>query len=219
MAARFSDQGPQVSRGADLEVLVGIFEHLSMIPFLLIAMGIIRILEGVGAIIHRQQTSGEDMSLHWSHGVLSVTVLLTMIIFWWNSFNFNQDGLYHKPTWNISEYALYILPCLILFLLADLLVPNNLKQGGKLCLKSYYFRQHREFFLLTTVYALLNYVNSHLFFGQRLDSPYSLCLLSIAAVTLPMVIWKSPRLHAILNVVFLAITVFSATFYWDLGGV
>ena len=198
---------------------MGIFEHLSMIPFLLIAMGIIRILEGMSSIIHRQQKSSDGMSLYWSHGLLTVTVLITMVIFWWNSFNFNQDGVHYKSAWNIFEYALYILPCLILFLLAELLVPNNMDQDDDLCMKTYYFQQHREFYLLTTVYVLRLFVNSHLFFGQQLDSSYSLCLLFIAATTLPMVIWKSPRLHAVLNTVFLVATLFSATFYWNLGGI
>lgn len=198
---------------------MGIFEHLSMIPFLLIAMGIIRILEGFSSIIHRQQKAHEGIALYWSHGLLTITVLITMVIFWWNSFNFNQDGANYKPAWNIFEYALYILPCLILFVLAELLVPNSIDRDDELCMKTYYFQQHREFYLLTTVYALLLYVNSHLFFGQSLDSPYSLCLLFVAATTLPMVIWKSPRLHSVLNVVFLAATLFSATFYWNLGGI
>ena len=180
-------------------------------------MGIVRILEGVVMIIHRQQNSPETIKLYWPHGLLTLTILMTMIVFWWNAFNLNQTGIYTKEVWAIWEYALYILPCLMLFLIGDLLFPNDLEQSREVCIKDFYFKQHREVFLFITVYGLITFVNANIFFLQPLDATSTLWLLSIVSITLPMAIWKNQYLHCVLNVFFFINSIFIATFNWQLG--
>ena len=183
-----------------------IFEHLSLIPFLILGMGIVRLLEGMGKIIHIQNHSNKNIKLYWVHGVLVSIVCFSIVLFWWNSFDFNATGRTPKNAWHIVEYTFYLLPCLVLYLLTEISVPRHLHEFEVFDFRDYYYANHREIYLLCTVHALLMTMHSYVFFNHSLGSLPTLLHLSVAAVTLPMVIWGNRWIHGLLVLAYFALS-------------
>ena len=152
-------------------LIMEIFEHLSLIPFLLIAMSIVRLVESIGKIIHHQQEGSNcTITLYWVHGVFLLILFIAQAAFWWNSFDFNATGRIGKQVWHLGEYGLYLIPCVLLYLLAELSFPHIDSRTTEIDLRKHYYSQSREIFLLCTVHALLVGVQNSVFFGIPLAS-------------------------------------------------
>ena len=82
--------------------------------------------------------------------------------------------------------------------------------------RGYYFANHREIYLLCTVHALLLAMHSYVFFNHPLGSGPTLLHLSVAAVTLPMVIWKNKWIHGLLVLVYFGLALFTFPTFWNL---
>lgn len=149
---------------------------------------------------------------------MTITVLLMMIMFWWHSFDLNSGAEHQKVSWSIFEYGIYIMPCLSMYLLSDLLFPENLDQVESASLHEHYLRQHREFFLLCTVNYLFFYAHNSMFYRISGDAAQSLLYLLLCGFTLPMVMWKNLVLHIVLNLSVIATLVVIATFTWTQVG-
>lgn len=102
---------PALTHGAEA------FPHIRIVMGMVIGLGVARLLSGIARIIqHPGQYRLYPVHLAWV-----VSVLLTLIHFWWWEF-----GLFGLQRWTFEVYLFIVAYAVMLFLLAALLFPDSM---------------------------------------------------------------------------------------------
>jgi len=170
------------------------FEYVALLTSIVLALGITRVLGGVGAMLgHRRKHS-----LYWVHLVWLLNVFLWLLLNWWILFRWHQ-----QETWTFFLFGFVLLSPIIAFLLSVLLVPEPIGEG--LDFKRHFYDNHRPFFALAALLPPIDLTDTLLkgwahFQAQGMVYPVSIGvwfeLMVIAAVT------RSQRYHAAYSIFF-----------------
>ena len=119
---------------------MGPFEYIALLTSIVIALGITRLLTGVGKIL---QLRGH-VRVYWVHTIWAGKVFLRLLLHWrilyrWRTYD----------SWTFFLYLFVLLSPVIAFLLSVLLLPEPLEPGTDL--KRVYFENHRWFFALAAL--------------------------------------------------------------------
>jgi hypothetical protein len=172
------------------------FDYISLLTSIVIALGITRILTGVGKMLQLRQS----IRPYWVHLIWVLNVLLWLLLNWWILYRWRAyEG------WTFFLFLFLLVSPTIAFLLSVLLVPEPLEEEHNL--REYYYDNHRWFFTLAALLPLIDAVDTLLkgwdhFVAQ--GPLYIITLLILFTMSAVGAWTKSERYHAAYAFFFLA---------------
>jgi hypothetical protein len=115
------------------------FEYVMVLVSIVVALAIAHLLTALAAAIHRYRGHGEGIKLDAVFLLWIGYVLLWLVSFWWWEFKFQEI----VTEWSFGMYLFIIGYSIILFMLAEILVPHRM-QGVTDCYA--YFMEGRRWF-------------------------------------------------------------------------
>lgn len=172
-----------------------VFSYISIVPSIIIALGITRLLTGIGKILERRK----QVKTYWVHMLWSLNLLLWMSLNWWVLFRWNA-----QTDWNFFLFAFLLLTPTVSFLLAVILFPDPFKET--MDFKENYFEDSRWFFALAALLPLLDLLDTVLKGIPHLIAQGPIYLLTIpliSALSITAMSTKSEAYHKFFAVFFL----------------
>ena len=171
------------------------FEYITLLTSIVIALGITRILSGLGQILRNRNA----LQHYWVHLLWMANVLLWLLLNWWILYRWRAF-----EQWNFFLFLFVLVSPTIGFLLSVLLIPEPL--GSGLDLKRHFYQNTRWFFSLAALLPPLDAVDT-LLKGQAhfaAQGPFYVITLSLVFVLcLIGALTKNERFHAAFAVFFL----------------
>ena len=177
------------------------FEYLSVLISIVLALGMTRVLAGVGDMLQARS----HRRIYWVHAVWIVNLFLYLVIAWWIFYRWRN-----QQPWTFFLFVFVLTSPTILYLASMLLFPREGGVDESIDYETHYYANHRAFFVLFSLFTPVDIVDSLLkgipHFLQ-LGPPYiisnSLYFLGLttAAIT------RNERYHQFYSVFFLIQTV------------
>jgi len=128
-----------------------LFPHIRIVMGMVIGLGITRILTGLASFIqHPGRAAPSPLHLIWVG-----SVLFELIHFWWWQF-----ALFTIPAWTFSTYFFLIGYCVLLYLLAALLFPDNVSEYNGY--EGFFLSRRKWFFSLFSLTFVFDIVDTML---------------------------------------------------------
>jgi hypothetical protein len=148
-----------------------VFSYISIVPSIIIALGITRLLTGVGRILEQRQ----QVSTYWVHLLWALNVFLFMILNWWIIFRWQAE-----VEWNFFLFAFLLLTPTISFMLTVILFPDPFHKN--MDFKQNFNEDKRWFFALAAILPPLDFLDTAL-----KGVPHLLAQGPIYFVTIPLI--------------------------------
>ena len=127
------------------------FEYLSVLISIILALGMTRVLAGVGemlqARLHRR--------IYWVHAVWVVNVFLYLVVAWWIFYRWRN-----QQPWTFFLFIFVLISPTILYLASILLFPPESDFEESIDYKTHYYANHRAFFVLFAMFTPVDIVDS-----------------------------------------------------------
>lgn len=137
-------ESEQLRKRPPLEAtLVSPFEYLSVFVAVVLGLAATRVLSALGSSLRHR----ESISSGWMHSLWALNMLIYVVSLWWTSFAWNQ-----LSEWNYVLFLFIVLYTIVLYLLTDVLYPDQVTAG--LDLRSH-FMKHRSVFFGLLMFAVL----------------------------------------------------------------
>jgi hypothetical protein len=171
------------------------FSYLSVVTSIVIALGLTRILTGLGTMMEtRDKIRPYFVHLLWALNLFLFLVLNWWILFRWESY---QD-------WNYFLFLFILLTPTVAFLLTVLLFPTT--QTDDVDFKKHFYANHRWFFILGATLPILDFLDTYLKGYDHLVSQGPLYIITItllSGLSLIAAFTKREKYHAIYAIFFL----------------
>jgi hypothetical protein len=170
------------------------FSYLSFLTSIVLALGITRILSGIGQLLQAR----DRIVPYWPHLVWTLNVFLYLVLNWWILFRWRLES-----QWNFFLFLFVLLSPTLGFLLSVLLFPDSLKQD--LDLKKHFYANHRSFFILAALLAPIDLVDTLLKGWAHLlaQGPFYILFLAMAfGLNIVAAITRDERYHSFFAVFF-----------------
>ena len=118
---------------------MGAFEYLSVLISIILALGMTRVLAGVGEMLQARSRH----RIYWVHLIWIVNLFLYLVIAWWIFYRWRDQ----KP-WNFYLFLFVLISPTILYLASLLLFPRESDVDTAIDYKAHYYANHRAFFIL-----------------------------------------------------------------------
>jgi hypothetical protein len=171
------------------------FSYLSFLTSIVLALGVTRVLTGVGLLL---QNRGR-ITLYWVHLLWTLNVFLFLLLDWWILFRWST-----WTNWTFYYFVFILLTPIVAFLLTVLLFPDKIDTG--LDFKAHYELNRRSFFLLAALLPPLDFLDTALKGRQHLLSQGVIYPVTIVLLFVLMLIaarTSSQRYHKFFAVFFL----------------
>ena len=99
------------------------FEYVMVLVSIVIALAIAHLLTAVAEAIHRFRGHGEPIKLDAVFLLWIGYVLIWLVSFWWWEFKFQETAV----DWSYGLYLFVISYAIVLFMLAEILVPHRMR--------------------------------------------------------------------------------------------
>lgn len=129
------------------------FEYISVLLSIILGLGIAQLLSGIARLVR----DGRRLWPAWWVMVNVATLLLAHFQVWWVSFDWR-----HLPTWNFLSYFAFMILPMLLYLLAYLIFPPDLRIDGSE-LAHEFVDQRRAFFGILMLVPVASFLQQHLF--------------------------------------------------------
>ena len=156
-----------------------LFEFLSVVFSLVLALGVSRGLNGVRSayMLNRR---------YWPHALWLFNKLLNAVTYWWWLWSYSEA----KDYWNLFNFFLALMIPVILYLQMDSLVTHRPREVTNW--KAHYYSEHRWFFGFNAVQAALAcYILSN--FGNPMPAHVLGVLWALITLILSVVCYKSKQ--------------------------
>ncbi|MDC0056324.1 hypothetical protein OAJ94_04660 [Deltaproteobacteria bacterium] len=197
-----------------------LFEHLSLIPFILVALGLIKIISAVAHYIETKNKYRESeqtpIKLYWIHTLLIAGIFTALLLYWWNSFQFNDYSQEKNQTWNLAEYTLYILPGIFLYLSLELLLPD-MNTDEPIDLKEHYYSNSIEMWATLSFVAATSVMFSLFLYENELFSRATFSRIGLLFMLTPMCFTRNEKVHRILAPIFVFAMILSIPENWEIS--
>jgi hypothetical protein len=177
------------------------FSYLSVLISIVLALGMTRVLSGVGEMLQARSRR----HIYWVHTVWTVNVFIYLIVAWWVFYRWRS-----QQPWTFLLFVFVLIAPTILYLAALLLFPREGALDESVNYKTHFYANHRAFFIILALYgpvdvfdSLLKGVPHFLALGPSYMISMTLFLTGVttAAIT------RNERYHQFYAVFFLAQTV------------
>ncbi len=172
------------------------FSYISIVPSIVIALGITRLLTGIGRILEKRK----KVHTYWVHLLWSLNVFLFMGLNWWVMFRWEP-----QPTWTFPLFMFLLLTPTVSFLLTVILFPDPFEEPI-MNFKENFYEDHRWFFALAAMLPLLDFVDTVLKGVPHLltQGPlYIITILLMTVLSIVAVVTKNQNYHKFFSVFFL----------------
>jgi len=205
------------------------FEHLAMMGFLILGLGLIRLVTNMTALVLKDNISKEytllprvdpnlteiepngrrklslydtkDVEFYWVHSIFVFITLFTIILFWWTYYPLNDLEFWPNNKWTLWTYLLFLTVPILMFMLCEVLAPQHHKDI-RVDMKRYWYRYHSVILGLAWLVQAALIFNLLLFFQEPWDSIKLIGRYIMLVVMLPMIFFQNHKLHEILMSIF-----------------
>jgi hypothetical protein len=130
---------------------MGAFEYLSVLISIILALGMTRVLAGVGEMLQARS----QRHIYWVHAVWIVNLFLYLVIAWWIFYRWRD-----QQPWNFYLFLFVLISPTILYLASLLLFPREADVETIIDYKVHYYANHRAFFILFALFIPVDIVDS-----------------------------------------------------------
>lgn len=166
------------------------FSYLSVLLSIILGLGLTQLLTAVGRVIrHRDRVRVDWLPMLWA-GVL----LIVYVQVWWSMF-----GMRQLQSWTFVEFLVVLLQTVTLYMMAAMLLPEQIDEGG-VDLRSFYDRHHRWFFAFFLATLVIS-VGKDVVIGGRLPEAWNLAFhIVFAAISLSAILVVRRRYHELVGI-------------------
>jgi hypothetical protein len=128
---------------------MGAFEYLSVLISIILALGMTRVLAGVGEMLQ----AGRHRRIYWVHVVWIVNLFIYLVVAWWIFYRWRN-----QQSWNfyLFVFVFVLISPTILYLASTLLFPWEASTDGSVDYKTHYYANHRAFFLIFSLFPVVD---------------------------------------------------------------
>jgi hypothetical protein len=130
---------------------MGAFEYLSVLISIILALGMTRVLAGVGEMLQARSRR----HIYWVHAIWIVNLFLYLVIAWWIFYRWRD-----QQPWNFYLFLFVLISPTILYLASLLLFPREADVETIIDYKAHYYANHRAFFILFALFIPVDIVDS-----------------------------------------------------------
>jgi len=181
------------------------FEHLSMVVFLVLGLGLVKLMTAFGSVmsgnISAREEGRQPVPFYWVHSLLLTMVFIGMVVFWWNAYPLNNVDFMPDEKWNLFLYLLFLCSPITYFLMSDVLMPKS-SEAAKFGLKKHYYDNCRLLMGLSMLLQLFSLLNLLVFFNDDISSPRCIGRLVLLGLLTPLLFSKNERLHQSIMTIF-----------------
>jgi hypothetical protein len=127
------------------------FEYLSVLISIVLALGMTRVLAGVGDMLQARS----HRRIYWVHAVWIVNLFLYLVIAWWIFYRWRN-----QQPWTFFLFVFVLTSPTILYLASMLLFPREGGVDESIDYKTHYYANHRAFFVLFSLFTPVDIVDS-----------------------------------------------------------
>ena len=118
------------------------FSHLAMIPFVILAMSMVRLMINYSSLLAKNYNDNpnDDVIFYWPHTAMSFITFFTIILFWWTSYPLRDLEYFSDEGWNLFTFLLYLSVPFLFFMVTEVIAPQMEEHKEKdVNLKEYYY--------------------------------------------------------------------------------
>src|SRR3989442_15726332 len=127
------------------------FEYLSVLISIVLALGMTRVLAGVGEMLQ----ASSHRSLYWVHILWVVNLFLYLVVAWWIFYRWRN-----QQPWTFFLFVFVLISPTILFLASLLLFPRECSIDESISYKAHFYANHRAFFILFGLFTPVDILDS-----------------------------------------------------------
>jgi len=127
------------------------FEYLSVLISIILALGMTRVLAGVGEMLQARS----HRRIYWVHVLWIVNVFLYLVVAWWIFYRWRN-----QQPWTFFLFIFVLISPTILYLASILLFPPESDLEESIDYKTHYYANHRAFFVLFAMFTPIDIVDS-----------------------------------------------------------
>jgi hypothetical protein len=163
------------------------FEYITVLLSIILGLAVTQLLAGFARLLR----DGRSLTPAWWIFVLIAMLLLANLQIWWVSHEWRR-----VEEWTFLAYAAFMILPVLMYLLAYLLLPDNLHLTGHELARE--FVDHRKpFYTCLALVPLASFLQERLLTGHlpsaSLDTGFRLVFLAIAV---PGFLWRQTRVQA-----------------------
>jgi hypothetical protein len=179
---------------------MGAFEYLSVLISIILALGMTRVLAGVGEMLQARR----HRRIYWVHVIWIVNLFIYLVVAWWVFYRWRS-----QQSWNFYLFVFVLIAPTILYLASMLLFPREGSTDESVDYKTHYYANHRAFFAIFSMYAVIDVADS-LLKGiphfLALGKPYIISCVLYFVGMMTAAITKNERYHQVYTTFFLVQT-------------
>jgi hypothetical protein len=180
---------------------MGAFEYLSVLISIILALGMTRVLAGVGEMLQARSRR----RVYWVHAIWIINVFLFLVVAWWIFYRWRN-----QQPWTFFLFIFVLISPTLLYLASLLLFPREGDVDSAVDYKTHYYANHRAFFILFALFAPVDIVDS-LLKGVphflNLGLPYIVINVLFLAGLVTAAITRNERYHQFYAIYFLVQTI------------
>jgi hypothetical protein len=180
---------------------MGAFEYLSVLISIIIALGMTRVLAGVGEMLQARA----QHRIYWVHATWIVNLFVCLVVTWWIFYRWRN-----QQSWTFYLFVFVLISPTIMYLASMLLFPREGSGDESIDYKAHYYANHRAFFAIFSLFAVIDVADT-LLKGiphfLALGTPYIISSLLYFVGMLTAAITKNERCHEFYAIFFLVQTI------------
>jgi len=175
-----------------------VFGHISTVAFLILGFAFVRIMTSMTSLIAIQKNSTkETVKFYWPHTMFTFITVFTMILFWWTATPLQDVNFFPDSNWNLFTYILFLMVPMIMFLIAEVIIPYD-HDKKSVNLEEYYYKYHTVILGLAWVLQVFLIANFFAFYNEGdILSAKVIGRVAMLCIMLPMVLSANRRIHEI----------------------
>ena len=180
---------------------MGAFEYLSVLISIILALGMTRVLAGVGEMLQARR----DRRIYWVHVIWIVNLFIYLVVAWWIFYRWRN-----QQSWNFYLFVFVLISPTILYLASMLLFPRESSVDELVDYKTHYYANHRAFFAIFSMFTVVDVADT-LLKGiphfLELGKPYIISSVLYFSGMVTAAITQNERYHQFYAIFFLVQTI------------
>jgi hypothetical protein len=123
------------------------FEYLSVLISIVLALGMTRVLAGVGEMLQARM----HRRIYWVHVIWTLNLFIYLVVEWWIFYRWRN-----QQEWTFFLFVFVLIAPTLLYLASMLLFPREGTIDESIDYKEHYYANHRAFFAIFSMFTLVD---------------------------------------------------------------